>query len=222
MTAQEVAPTARPSKAMSARPLVGQFTWNTVTDVWWWSDDLYRLYGYAPTAVEPAMERFLQHKDPRDRARIDLVFSRCAHEGGPFSCHHRIIDARGGRKTVVAIGFGHRNADDTHTDVMQGFLVEVATGDDLQAEAALQSLLRSRANIEQVKGALMLVYGLTADAAFSVLHGYSQLYNVKVAAIVAAVLEAFESRPGTSVVSRGELDRILWDAAQADAGPLPH
>jgi hypothetical protein len=218
MTAQELARTPNPSQARSARTAVGRFSWNTVTDVWWWSDDLYRLYGYAPAAVEPTLDRFLQHKDPRDRARIDLVFSRCSQEGGPFSCHHRIIDARGIHKTVVAIGFGHRNAADTRTDVMEGFLVEVSTGDDLEAEAALQSLLRSRAPVEQVKGALMLLYGLTADAAFSVLRGYSQVYNVKIASIVTAVLEAFETRAATNVVTRAELDRILWDAAQARPG----
>jgi hypothetical protein len=221
MTAHDLASTAVPARAVAARPLVGRFSWNTVTDVWWWSDDLYRLYGYASGAVEPTLERFLQHKDPRDRARIDEVFSRCAQQGGPFSCHHRIIDARGIHKTVVAIGFGHRDAGDTHTDVMQGFLVEVSARDDLESEAALQSLLRSRAPVEQVKGALMLIYGLTADAAFSVLRGYSQVYNVKVAAIVAAVLAAFQARPATNTLSRAELDRILWDAAQPALGPAP-
>ena len=132
----------------TARSLVGRFTWDTVADVWWWFNGMYRLYGYQPSAVEPTLERFLQHKDPRDRAQIDLVFSRSSQDGGPFSCHHRIIDAHGINKAVVAIGFGHRNADNTRTDLMQGFLVEVSSGDDAEAEAALQSLLRSRASIE--------------------------------------------------------------------------
>ena len=195
-------------------PEVGQFSWDTTTDAWWWSDGLYRLYGYAPGEVEPTLARFLQHKDPRDRAQIDLVFSRCSQEGGPFSCHHRIIDARGRHKTVVAIGFGRRNSADTHTDVMEGFLVEAGSGSPVESEEGLQTLLRSRASIEQVKGALMLVHGLTADAAFSLLRGYSQVYNKKLSVIVSAVLEAFQARATTSIVSRAELDRILWDSAQ--------
>jgi hypothetical protein len=214
MTVHEVRSAPATPGGRAARSVVGEFTWNTVTDVWWWSDDLYRLYGYQPAAVEPTLERFLQHKDPRDRAQIDAVFTRCSREGGPFSCYHRIIDARGLHKTVVAIGFGHRNAADTHTDVMRGFLVEVNSEADPDTETALQSLLLSRAAIEQVKGALMLVHGLTADAAFRLLRGYSQVYNKKLAAIVTAVLEAFQVRATASTVSRGELDRILWDAAQ--------
>lgn len=215
MTAREAETTTVPSGDGPARSSIGQFTWDTVADVWWWSEGLYRLYGYLPQAVEPSLARFLQHKDPRDRADVEMVFTRCSQEGGPFSCYHRIIDAHGTHKTVVAIGFGDRNAADTHTDVIQGFLVEVSSRNDAETEAALQSRLRSRAPIEQVKGALMLVHGLTADAAFSLLSGYSQVYNKKVAAIVTAVLEAFQARPTTDAVSRAELDRILWNAAQA-------
>ena len=207
MSAQEVQSPTRTSSPRRSR--IGEFTWDTL------ADGLYRLYGYQPASVEPTLERFLQHKDPRDRAQIDLVFDQALQEGGPFSCHHRIIDAAGVHKTVVVIGFGHRDVADTHTDVMQGFLVEVSSGADPESEAALQSLLLSRAAIEQVKGALMLVHGITADAAFNLLRGYSQVYNKKLAVIVAAALEAFRTRPPSTTISRGELDRILWDSSQS-------
>src|SRR5688500_7282499 len=121
MASQQATATLVSARAASS-PLVGEFTWDTVTDAWWWSDDLYRLYGYEPGSVKPGMERFLHHKDPRDKARIDAVFSRCLDEGGPFSCYHRINDANGDQKTVVAIGFGRRDAEDTKTVEMQGFL----------------------------------------------------------------------------------------------------
>jgi hypothetical protein len=210
-----VRPAEVSSGSASTLPVVGEFRWDTVADVWWWSEGLYRLYGYEPGAVEPTLERFQQHKDPRDHAQIELVFRQCLDEGGPFSCHHRIIDARGAGKTVVAIGFGRRDAAGRRTVVMEGFLVEVRSGGDQESEADLQALLASRAGIEQVKGALMLVHGINADAAFNLLRGYSQIYNKKLAAIVAAVLEAFQGRPVASTVSRAELDRILWDAAQS-------
>lgn len=213
MAAQQTAATS--AVAGKARPQVGEFTWDTVADVWWWSDDLYRLYGYEPGSVEPGMERFLQHKDPRDKARIDAVFARCIDEGGPFSCYHRIHDTVGGQKTVVAIGFGRRDAEDTRTVLMQGFLIDVTAPGRDSTEATLQVVLESRAGIEQVKGALMLVYGVSADAAFDLLRGYSQIYNKKLAAIVAAVLDAFEARGNAAGITRGELDRMLWDAAHS-------
>jgi len=192
---------------------VGQFEWNTDTGAWFWSDGMFRIYGYAPEAVQPSLERFLQHKDPRDMSRIDSVFDRCLSEGGPFSCYHRIIDAQGKRKTVVVVGYGERDADDTRTVLMHGFMVDVTASGQREVSEALQGALKNRGAIEQVKGAIMLVHGLDEDAAFALLRGHSQIYNKKVASIVADLLDAIRNRPSSETISRGELDRMLWDAA---------
>ncbi len=212
MASQQAAVSA---PAADDRPLVGEFTWDTITDAWWWSDDLYRMYGYEPGSFEPGMDRFLQHKDPRDRTRIDAVLARCLEEGGPFSCYHRIKDTRGSEKTVVAIGFGRGNAEDTRTVLMQGYLIDVTAPGRDSTEATLQVVLESRAGIEQVKGALMLVYGVSAEAAFDLLRGYSQIYNKKLAAIVTAMHAAFGARDNAASITRGELDRMLWNAANS-------
>jgi hypothetical protein len=192
---------------------VGQFEWNHLTGSWSWSDGMFHLYGYEPGSVEPSMERFLQHKDPRDMARIDAVFNRCLAEGGPFSCYHRVIDARGRHKIVVVVGYGERDAENTRTVLMHGFMVDVTTSGERETSAALQAALKNRAAIDQVKGMIMLVHGLSADAAFALLRGHSQVYNKKVSAIVDDLLLAFENRPTAESISRGELDRMLWDAA---------
>ena len=194
---------------------VGRFTWDVLSGSWWWSDDLFRLYGYQPGTVEPSMEAFLRHKHPKDLARIDAVFNRCLEEGGPFSCRHRIIDATGKQRTVVVVGHGDRDEDDTRTVRMQGFMVDVTQSGQQDTNAALEAALKNRAGIDQVKGAIMLVHGLDADAAFALLRGHSQVYNKKVSAIVADLLVAFEQRPSTEGITRGELDRMLWDAAHS-------
>lgn len=192
---------------------VGRFEWNPGSDHWWWSDGLYRLYGYEPRSVEPTMERFVQHKDPQDRARIDAVFARALSQGGPFSCYHRIFDVRGRRRTVVVVGYGDRNLEDTHTVCMHGFMVDVTAAGREETNAALEATLQTRAGIEQVKGALMVVHRLSADAAFEVLRGHSQVYNKKLSSIVAEVLAAIGRRDGSEEISRAGLDRLLWDAS---------
>ena len=192
---------------------IGQFEWNTVTGVWSWSDGLYGLYGYEPRSVEPSLDRFLQHKDPRDLARIDAVFDRCLAQGGPFSCYHRVIDARGKHKIVVVVGYGERDAENTRTVLMHGFMVDVTASGERETSQALQAALKNRGGIEQVKGAIMLVHGLDEDAAFALLRGHSQVYNKKVSAIVADLLAAFQDRSSSESISRAELDRMLWDAA---------
>jgi len=196
--------------------VVGRFEWDTVADSWWWSDGLYRIYGYQPDEVEATLERFVNHKDPRDLARIDAVFNRCLSQGGPFSCYHRIVDATGRRKTVVVVGFGDRDADDTKTVSMHGFMVDVTASGREETNAALQAALQTRSVIEQVKGAIMLVHGLSADAAFDVLRGHSQIYNKKLSALAANAVVAIEQRGDSETVSRAEVDQILFDAAQQE------
>ncbi len=192
---------------------VAEFRWDLVTDAWWWSAALYRLFGYEPGTVQPTMERFLRHKDPQDAARIDEVFGRSRSHGGPFSCYHHIIDTLGQKKTVVAVGYGERSSSGSVTVLMRGFLVDVTDSGRQETNAALQASFASRAAIEQVKGALMLVYGIRADAAFEVLRSHSQVYNVKVSTLVASVLTMFTRRSSSAGITRGEVDKMLWDAA---------
>jgi len=202
-----------PAAGVDASAVVGRFTWDTRTGSWWWSDELYRIYGYEAQSIEPSLDAFLRHKDPRDMARIDAVFDRCLNEGGPFSCWHRVIDTTGRQKTVVVVGYGERDVDNQRTVLMHGFMVDVTASGQQQTNDALQAALKNRAGIDQVKGAIMLVHGLDEDAAFSVLRGHSQVYNKKVATIVADLLAAFKRRPPSESVTRGELDQMLWFAA---------
>lgn len=192
---------------------IAEFIWNTTSDTWWWSDPLFELYGYQPGSIEPTTQVFLSHKDPTDRARIDAVLDRCAAEGGPFSCYHHIFDTRGIRKTVVVVGEGNRDEDDPRSVCVQGYIVDVSDNTEADVKEAMSTALKNRAGIEQVKGALMLVYKLDADAAFNVLRGYSQVYNIKLNTIVAGALSSFEHRDASETVSRGDLDRLLWSVA---------
>ena len=194
---------------------VGQFVWDVPTDTWWWSDALYRLLGYEPDAVTPSLQRFLQHKAPEDLAQVDGVFSRCLAEGGPFSCYHHVVDAHGVRKTVVAVGQGDRDAADSQTVAITGFLVDVTGSSRQETYTALQTTLVSRAAIEQVKGVVMLVYGLNADAAFQMLVGHSQIANKKLSAIAEAMVSALDQRTPTETIKRSEIDRMLRDACLA-------
>ena len=204
---------SQPTVSGQDRPnAVGQFIWDVETDTWWWSEALYRLLGYEPGAVAPTLERFLQHKAPEDQAHVDAVFARCLAEGGPFSCYHHVVDAHGVRKTVVAVGHGDRDATDSQTVTINGFIVDVTGSSRQETNAALQATLANRAAIEQVKGVVMLVYGLDADAAFQMLVGHSQIANKKVSAIVDDVLKAMDTRSPTETIRRSDVDRLLRDA----------
>lgn len=79
--------------------------------------------------------------------------------------------------------------------------------------AALEGKLLSLPAIEQAKGALMVTYGLSADAAFALLRFHSQQRNVKVRAI-AAQLTALMSANESSSQATVQFDRLLDDVSR--------
>lgn len=76
---------------------------------------------------------------------------------------------------------------------------------------ALQGRLATLPEIEQAKGALMVTYGLSADAAFDLLRFHSQSGNVKIRAL-AAHLTGMMSALHTSGEAIVQFDRLMSDA----------
>jgi diguanylate cyclase (GGDEF)-like protein/PAS domain S-box-containing protein len=50
---------------------IGSWEWDVTTGRVTWSDELFRLYGYAPQAFQPSYERLLEHVHPDDRASVE-------------------------------------------------------------------------------------------------------------------------------------------------------
>src|SRR6476659_896419 len=64
--------------------------------------------------------------------------------------------------------------------------------------------------IEQAKGAMMIIYGITADAAFALLRWHSQRRNVKLRSIAVALTQATH-RIAVGAETKGRLDQLLDD-----------
>lgn len=74
--------------------------------------------------------------------------------------------------------------------------------------SALQGRLATLPVIEQAKGALMMTYGLTADAAFAVLRSHSQNRNIKIRDLAAELISNAPHSP-FGARAQGELNRML-------------
>ena len=48
----------------------GSWAWNVRTDGLFWSEEIFRIYGYSPHETAPTWEQFLQRVHPKDRPRI--------------------------------------------------------------------------------------------------------------------------------------------------------
>jgi PAS domain S-box-containing protein len=79
----------------------GLFHWNVPDHVTNWTDELYRLLGYAPGEVEASPELYLQHVHPEDRSPGEEAFAAArSGEGEVTVDRHRVVRRDGEVRTV--------------------------------------------------------------------------------------------------------------------------
>lgn len=92
--------------------------------------------------------------------------------------------------------------------------------DLLARVAVLEGKLASQPEIEQAKGALMLAYGLSADAAFALLRFHSQHRNVKIRAIATQLTDLMVTSP-SSVEAISRFNALLDQVARNEQRAVP-
>ncbi len=181
---------------------------------WEWSPQVARLHGYEPGSVTPTTELIMSHKHPDDLPHVEQVLKQVQQSLRPWSSRHRIIDTHGAVREVVVVGSHLR---DEHGEIIgtEGFYVDVTPVDNStdQITAALAEITANRAEIEQAKGMLMLIYRIDADAAFDLLRWRSQETNTKLRPLaeqIATEIAALDY--GDVLPDRVVFDRLLLTA----------
>jgi PAS domain S-box-containing protein len=70
---------------------MGDYDWEIATDTNTWSDQLFRIYGFEPGAVDPSYEKFISFIHPEDRERIQAIHQRAYASGEPYQMVERIV-----------------------------------------------------------------------------------------------------------------------------------
>lgn len=199
------------------KPHAGWFRFYFDDERWEWSADVEVLHGYAPGTATPTTDLVLSHKHPEDRPRIAALLSEVRSHHQAFSTRHRIVDTSGRVRHVIVVA-------DTVTDTggeavgTQGFYIDVTPAEDSERRrlsAAIAEVTESRAVIEQAKGMLMVVYGITADAAFELLRWRSQEANVKLRRLADQIVTDFvDLAQRDQQATRPAYDNLLLTADQ--------
>lgn len=188
----------------------GRFVHRVPDDTWWWSDDLYRIYGFAPGEVVPSTELIKRHRHPDDPPSPGPAPADAPATAEPFCSQHRIVDARRRERALLTVGRAVTGPDGQVLEV-RGYVVDLTSANRTAAQdevdAAVAGVTVHRAAIEQAKGMLMVLRGLSGDAAFGVLRDYSQAHNVKLRDLAELLVETLRSaeRPP----SAAELDTLV-------------
>lgn len=199
----------------------GPFRYDVTSRSWRWSDPLFGIFGFQPGEVVPTTELLLAHKHPEDAAVARAAIETALTSGRPFSLWHRIIDTRGRVRRVVSVGDAVRDGDGRLVEV-HGYLVDVTeqlrveTGREV--DEAVRRSAESRATIEQAKGALMAVGGISADQAFELLRRGSQHHNVKLRCLAGDLVAAVEACGGVLEEVRTAAARTLEPVDRPDTG----
>src|SRR3954471_6301184 len=177
---------------------VGYYTYTVGDDHWSWSDGLYELHGYAPQAVPASTELLLQHKHPDDAARAFDVMETVISDGRPFSCYHRIIDAKGAVRYVLSVGRGVLGTNG-RVEHVTGFFVDLtqvrSTEAATDADAVLLEVAQNRSMVEQAKGMVMVATGCGDDEAFGILRRCAAERGLRVNQLAHRLVEHVGSHP---------------------------
>jgi len=152
--------------------LVGRYRVDVVTGAWWWSDEVYLIFGREPGKVEPGPEVLRAHLHPDDRDRLSRTAAVALGSGKPFSGAHRIVDDHGRTRTVVVTGQGRAGEDGRTTQVV-GYVIDASPVTkealDREAQRAVSRAFVAAAAAERAKGAIMAVCGVDESVATEVL-----------------------------------------------------
>ena len=174
------------------REPVGWFDYDVASGTWTWSASLFLMHGFEPGEIVPTTEILVAHKHPEDRQHTDDVLAAVLQNGQPFCCRHRIITSQQEIRTVVTIGRGVLDGNGRVSSV-QGYFVDISDAGRHATEAeihdAVERSAATRAVIEQAKGALMAVQGVSAQDAFAVLRWHSSQANRKLRDIAVFLTE---------------------------------
>ncbi|MBI9115786.1 PAS and ANTAR domain-containing protein [Sanguibacter suaedae] len=178
-----------------------------MTDTWWWSDEVYEIYGFEPHEVVPSGDLVLAHVVAEDRGSVEVAVEALRSSGAAFSRVHRIVDARGVERTLVLTG-RWEDPDGPTSACISGTIIDLTETqhEAAQREAAesIRAAAGSRAAIEQAKGILMAAFGLSEDEAFGMLKQRSNEANVKLRELAEGLVAAASSGRGDGVPQLGD------------------
>jgi PAS domain S-box-containing protein len=188
---------------------VGSFEYRYNSSTWTWSDTVARMHGYQPGAIEPTTELVLSHKHPDDLARVKGLLQQSA---APFSSRHRIRTTTGETRNVVVVGDAVTDADGRIV-ATRGFYIDITESVNAELQQSIsdemQVIVSHRQVIDQAKGMLMVIYQLSADAAFAILVWRSQELNIKLSTVAKKLVDELPNLLDAHPTPRALIDHYL-------------
>ena len=203
---------------------MGSYRYAAADGSWQWSDGVYAIHGFRRGEIVPSTALLLAHAHSADRRHAAQLLESCLHNGELFSLLYRLVDASGRVRRALIAGEGIFGRQGQVTG-LRGYLIDVtepqSRARSREVASALRKAIAMRAVIEQAKGALMLVYGLDAEAAFALLSWQSQHANIKLRELAERLVAAVGGDASATAAIRQRLDGIVYSLPAEPAPSAP-
>jgi signal transduction histidine kinase/HAMP domain-containing protein len=179
----------------------GSFGWNVSDGELVWSDEMFRIFDYAP-GTKPTLDVALQRTHPDDLARVRQLIDRASQGVTDWDLEHRLLMPDGSTKHVRAVA--HAVNDPSGQPRFFGAVMDLTT-----MKRAEEALTTARAELAHVTRVTTLS-ALTASIAHEV--------NQPLAGIVtnaSTCLRALDATPQNIEVARETARRMIRDGNRA-------
>jgi hypothetical protein len=188
------------------------FDFDVAEQRWCWSPSLRELLVVGPD--EPATTtRLFENVALEDLPGTWAAFREAIRQEGAFSFTFGLRDGRDRLRRVVMAG--QSTGRDGRVAELSGFLVDITETLRVNEQHAVEASSLHRAAIEQAKGALMLSFGISDEAAAELLRAESNRHNIK----LAVVAQRITARVSDPVFAREDPVRSLLDILKTLALP---
>jgi len=122
---------------------IGTWDWNPVSGALLWSDETFRILGFAPGEISPSYELFLGMLHPEDRQRLNTAVEAALLEKLPYSLDCRVLRKDGSERVAHAQGEVEFDAEGQAVRMLGIFQDITARKRDGQAIAQAAQRLRN-------------------------------------------------------------------------------
>lgn len=134
---------------------LGAFEWELPSRSAIWTDEVFRIVGLEPGAIQPTVETMVDFVHPDDRAELTRLVERCIETGEPFSWRFRVARPDGACR--VALRQGHMIRGPTGTPLrivgtVQDVTIDSYEEERRQAASLLELQAQNRRSLSVLSG----------------------------------------------------------------------
>jgi PAS domain S-box-containing protein len=194
---------------------IGSWRWEFRTGAIMWTDEQFRIFGYAPCEIMPTPRAFLDHVPPGEREGVKVKLLSSAKSGEPYGCEHRIVRRDGEVRVVLCTAQALRDS----TGIPYAM---VGTTQDITERKALEEALRAQNDqlleLDRLKSSFVNSVTHELRTPLTSIMGYAEFLEDEVAGALNPDQHAFVTQIQRGAGRLGNLVDDLLDFARLQSG----